>query len=86
MMELLSSDLSVSYWHFSMQIQTFRGQFMYEQADVRGLMQLVEKGLLRLGAEGGYELRGKYKLEDIDECLRATAAGSEAGQFVQIMP
>lgn len=86
MMGLVSSDLPVSYLHFGMQNQTIRGQFMYERADVRGLIQLVEKGLLRLGAEGGYELRGKYNLEEIDECFRATAAGSEAGQFVLITP
>ncbi|KAL2274294.1 hypothetical protein FJTKL_03548 [Diaporthe vaccinii] len=86
MMGLVSSDLPVSYLHFGMQNQTVRGQFMYERANVRGLIQLVEKSLLRLGAEGGYELRGKYKLEEIDECFRATAAGSEAGQFVLITP
>lgn len=86
MMGLLMGDLPVSYLHFGMQNQTVRGQFMYERADVRGLIQLVEKGLLRLGAEGGYQLRGKYKFEDIDECFRATAAGSEAGQFVLITP
>lgn len=86
MMGMLSSDLPVSYLHFGLQNQTIRGQFMYERADVRGLIQLVEKGLLRLGAEGGYELRGKYKLDDIDECFRATAAGSEAGQYVLITP
>lgn len=86
MMGMLSSDLPVSYLHFGLQNQTVRGQFMYERADVRGLIRLAEKGLLRLGAEGGYELRGKYKLDEIDECFRATAAGSEAGQYVLITP
>lgn len=86
MMGMISGDLPVSYLHFGLQNQTIRGQFMYERADVRGLIQLVENGLLRLGAQGGYELRGKYKLEEIDECLRATAAASEAGQFVLITP
>jgi D-arabinose 1-dehydrogenase-like Zn-dependent alcohol dehydrogenase len=86
MMGILASDLPVSGWHFGIQCLTVRGQFMYERADVRGVIQLVEKGLLQLGAEGGHELRGKYKLEDIDECFRATAAGSEAGQFVLVTP
>lgn len=86
MMGMVSSDLPVSYLQLGLQNQTVRGQFMYERADVRGVIRLVEKGLLRLGARGGYELRGRYKLEDIDECLRATAAACEAGQFVLITP
>lgn len=86
MMGLLSSDVPVSYLHLGMQNQTIRGQFMYERADVRGLIQLVEKGLLRLGVEGGYELGGTFSLDEMDECFRATAAGSDAGQFVLITP
>lgn len=86
LMGVLMSDLPVSYFHLGMQCLTVRGQFMYERSDVRAVIQLVEKGLLRLGAQGGYELRGKYKLEEMDECFRATAAGSEAGQFVLITP
>lgn len=86
MMGLLTSDLPVSYLHFGMQNQTIRGQFMYERSDVRGLIQLVEKGLLRLGAEGRYEVCGKYELDEIDECFRATAAAAEAGQFVLVTP
>lgn len=86
MMGLLTCDLPVSYLHFGMQNQTVRGQFMYERSDVRGLLRLVEAGLLRLGPQGGYELCGKYKLEEMEECFRATAASSEAGQFVLITP
>jgi D-arabinose 1-dehydrogenase-like Zn-dependent alcohol dehydrogenase len=82
----LASDMAVSYLHLGTQCLTIRGQFMYERADVRGVIRLVEKGLLRLGVEGGYELCGKYKLEDMDECFRATEASSEAGQFVLIAP
>lgn len=86
MMGMITPDLPVSYLYFGMQCLTIRGQFMYDRADVRGVIQLVEKGLLKLGAEGGYELRGKYKLEEIEECFRATTASSEAGQFVVITP
>lgn len=82
----LMTDIPVSCLYFGTQCLTVRGQFMYERADVRGIIQLVEKGLLRLGAEGGYDLRGTYKLEDVDECFRATAAGSEAGQYVLVTP
>ncbi|KAH8666543.1 chaperonin 10-like protein [Xylariales sp. PMI_506] len=86
MMGFITSDLPVSYMHLGTQNLTLRGQFMYERADVPGVIRLVEKGLLRLGAEGGYELRGKYSLDEIDECFRATESSSEAGQFVLIAP
>lgn len=86
LMGFIHSDLSLPYSHAVGNNLTIRGRFMYERADVKALIQLAESGLLKLGEAGGYDIRGNYGLEEIEECFRTTAANEGAGQIVLLQP
>ncbi|KAH8886511.1 GroES-like protein [Thozetella sp. PMI_491] len=86
LMGVLGNDLSVPYIVAMGNNLTIRGQFMYERSDVKALIKLAESGGLKLGSAGGYEINGRYKLEEIEECFRVTVANAEAGQVVLVTP
>lgn len=86
LMGMVNADLSMSYMLGVGSNLTVRFQFMYEREDVKAMVKLIESGRLRLGEAGGYEVCGRYKLEEIEECIRVTAANSKAGQMVLVTP
>ncbi|EOO01127.1 putative alcohol dehydrogenase protein [Phaeoacremonium minimum UCRPA7] len=86
LMGMIAADLTMPYILSVGGNLTIRGQFMYEREDVKGLVKLAESGLLKLGEAGGYEVRGRFKLEEIEDCFRVTSASSRAGQIVLIKP
>ena len=53
---------------------TIHGQYMYERADVRGLIKLAESGVLKLGKGGGQEVFEQFKLEEVNKAFEAAAA------------
>ncbi|KAL7917434.1 GroES-like protein [Trichoderma austrokoningii] len=48
---------------------TIRGSCMFQAEHVRGLIQMVEAGVLRLNAEGGFEVLASYPFEKFLEAL-----------------
>ncbi|KAJ9143326.1 hypothetical protein NKR23_g6548 [Pleurostoma richardsiae] len=85
-MGTISTDLPMPYMLGVGSNLTIRCQFMYEREDVKGLVKLAESGLLKLVAAGEYEICGRFKLDEIEECMRVTSASSRAGQIVLIKP
>jgi D-arabinose 1-dehydrogenase-like Zn-dependent alcohol dehydrogenase len=86
LMGFIHSDLTIPYSHAVGNNITIRGQFMYERADAKALVRLAESGLLKLGEAGGYDVRGRYGLDEIEECFKATSASAGAGQIVLLKP
>ncbi|KAK7227976.1 hypothetical protein V2G26_000146 [Clonostachys chloroleuca] len=86
LMGFIPTDLALPYSHAMGNNLTIRGQFMYERADVKSLIRLAESGQLKLGTAGCYEICGKYRLDEMEECFKKTEACQEAGQVVMITP
>ncbi len=64
---------------------TIRGSLMYDPEHVRGLIQMAESGILKLGEEGGLEVLASYPLEKYAEALEH-AKSSSAGKIVSVNP
>ncbi|KAH8802601.1 chaperonin 10-like protein [Xylogone sp. PMI_703] len=64
---------------------TIRGSLMYDPEHVRGLIQLAESGVLKLGAEGGFEVMGPYPIEEYTEALEQ-ARKCSVGKIVVVNP
>jgi threonine dehydrogenase-like Zn-dependent dehydrogenase len=75
----LDQNLPIPYVKMIFDDVTIRGSWMYEPEHVKGLIKMVESGVLRLNREHGFEILGSYKLEDFEEALDA-AQGCAAGK------
>ncbi|KAK6603238.1 isopropanol dehydrogenase [Botrytis cinerea] len=76
-----TNDIDIPYMIAVMNNLTIRGQYMYEREDVKGLIKLVESGLLKLGKVGGMEIVGEFSIEQWDEGIKAVAQNSEPGKM-----
>ena len=82
----LRGDVAMPAWqitHYNLQL---KGKWMYEREDIRGFMQLVHSGLLRLGPAGGNEITGKFGLEQWKEAFDLAAEKAQMGQRAIINP
>ncbi|KAJ5114010.1 hypothetical protein N7456_002544 [Penicillium angulare] len=62
-------DLSLPYALMIAKNITIRGSFMYQPEDVRGLIKLAERGLLKLGKSSGAEVTDGFTLDQHDEAI-----------------
>lgn len=62
---------------------TIRGSCMFEAEHVRGLIKMVEAGVLKLNGEGGFEVLASYPFEKYAEALERGREIS-AGQIVVV--
>ena len=60
----IHAHVPIPYFHVMFNNLQLRGKFMYERSDVLGLIKLYERGLLKLGAAGGYKSPLVFPLED----------------------
>ncbi|KAM0163054.1 hypothetical protein ACHAQE_002605 [Botrytis cinerea] len=81
LMGVTTNDIDIPYMIAVMNNLTIRGQYMYEREDVKGLIKLVESGLLKLGKVGGMEIVGEFSIEQWDEGIKAVAQNSEPGKM-----
>ncbi|KAL9622077.1 MAG: hypothetical protein Q9160_003576 [Pyrenula sp. 1 TL-2023] len=63
-----------------------RGKWMYDREDIQGFMKLVHSGLLKLGAQGGNEITGRFGLEGWKEAFDLAAEKAQVGQMAVIVP
>lgn len=82
LMGVPSNDIDIPYMMAVMNNLTIRGQYMYEREDVKGLVKLLESGLLKLGKAGGYETVGEFSIEQWDEGLKVAVQNPEPGKMV----
>ncbi|TGO77218.1 hypothetical protein BELL_0117g00020 [Botrytis elliptica] len=81
LMGVTSNDIDIPYMMAVMKNLTIRGQYMYEREDVKGLIKLVESGLLKLGKAGGMEIVGEFSIEQWDEGIKAVVQNPEPGKL-----
>ncbi|KKZ66791.1 hypothetical protein EMCG_07529 [[Emmonsia] crescens] len=87
LMGFISDDnIAVPYAHAIANNLTIRGQYMYQGADVRGLLKLFESGILKLGKSGGVEVVGQFKLEEHEKAGKVAIANPESGKIVVLSP
>ncbi|KAI0471020.1 hypothetical protein GGR56DRAFT_678298 [Xylariaceae sp. FL0804] len=65
---------------------TIKGKWMYERADLRLMIRLVELGYLKLGAAGGIRLVGAFPLARFADAFEAAANMDGPCQHVVITP
>ncbi|TGO13680.1 hypothetical protein BTUL_0065g00370 [Botrytis tulipae] len=81
LMGVPTNDIDIPYMMAVMKNLTIRGQYMYEREDVKGLIKLVESGLLKLGKAGGMEIVGEFSIEQWDEGIKAAVQNPEPGKM-----
>lgn len=82
LMGVLTNDIDISYMTAVLNNLTIRGQYMYERNDVKGLIALVESGLLKLGKAGGYEIVGEFSIDQWDEGVKVAFQNQEPEKMV----
>ncbi|CRG88330.1 hypothetical protein PISL3812_05359 [Talaromyces islandicus] len=79
-------DFSLPYGLVIAKNLTIRGAYMYEGEDVRGIIKLAERGLLKLGPSSGIQLLDNYTLDQYDEAVTKAAENQSWGFQVAIRP
>ena len=65
---------------------TLKGKWMFEREDIRGMIKMVENGVLKLGESAGVRIVGKFGLEDWDEAFTAAEKNAGMGECTLITP
>jgi NADPH:quinone reductase-like Zn-dependent oxidoreductase len=79
------STLPIPYLALMFNNITIRGSYMYDQEHVRGIIKLAESGVLKLGANGGFEVLGPFPLDEYTDAL-GEAENCAAGKVVAVSP
>lgn len=69
----IQDDMQIPHGAIMTNNLTLKGKFMYERDDVRLLIKMVEHGVLKLGAAGGYKPGGKFGLHEWKMAFDAAA-------------
>jgi threonine dehydrogenase-like Zn-dependent dehydrogenase len=85
MMTVIGHDVAVPYALLTWNSLTVKGKFMYEREDARQLIKMAETGVLKLGKEGGTEVVGRFKLEEVEEAFALAAKNAEVGKLVALV-
>lgn len=86
LMGSLREDIGLPYMLVVSKSLRLQGRFMYEPHQVRELIAMIEAGLIKLGAQGGLNVIGGYKLEDAAAAFEAAANYPAFGPKVAIEP
>jgi threonine dehydrogenase-like Zn-dependent dehydrogenase len=86
LMGVIDSDIAIPYMVAMFKNLTIRGQFMYEREDVRGIVELAETGVLKLGKSAGQEIVGQFPLEEWQKAFEAATNNPETGKIVLLTP
>ena len=65
---------------------TMKGKWMYEREDIKGLLKLVETGMLKIGERGGVQLVGRFGLEEWEKAFTVAEENGVVGKFVVLAP
>lgn len=86
LMGVLGSDIAVPYVVAMFKNLTIKGQYMHEPEDAKGIVKMVETGILRLGESAGQHVVAEFGLEQFEEALRTAEAHKEPGSSVIFCP
>lgn len=65
---------------------TVKGKWMYEREDIIGIIKMAETGSLKLGADAGCPITGKFPLEKWQEAFDFAATHCGPGESTVIVP
>lgn len=86
LMGVIKADIAIPNVAAVFKNLTIRAQYMYERADVHGVVKLAESGLLKMGKEAGQKVVGEFRLEDWEKAFEAAANNSAYGNIVTFTP
>lgn len=86
LMGVVPSDIAIPYSYAMWNNLTIRGQYMYKREDVSSLIKLAETGVLPLGEKAGYQVQGRFSMEEIEKAIEVATSHPEAGNFVVLSP
>lgn len=82
----IMKDIPIPYALALYRSLTIRGGYMYEKEDIRGMIKLVEAGLLKVGKNGGHNLLGEFALKDWEKAVNLARDNPQAGNIVVLSP
>jgi NADPH:quinone reductase-like Zn-dependent oxidoreductase len=81
-----SGKIEVPYLDIMFKSIRLQGRFMYSRHHILQLIQMVESGLVLLGAKGGVRCKQEFGLESIDDALEAAGRLTGWGAHVVLRP
>lgn len=82
----IRDDVSIPHSVIVHRNLALKGKWMYEREDIRGLVKMIEVGLLKLGERAGIEVVGRFGLEDWDAAFKTAEENAVWGKEVLIAP
>ena len=79
-------DVSFPYWHMVHKNLTLKGKWMFEREDIKRMIKMVEKGMMKVGESEGMKIVGKFGLEDWDKAFTAAEKNAGMGEMALITP
>ncbi|MCJ1478104.1 hypothetical protein MMC13_006779 [Lambiella insularis] len=86
LMGVIQKDIALPYVLAMIKNLTIRGQYMYENEDVRGCIKMVEAGVLKLGKDAGHKVIAQFPLDKWEEALQTAKQNPEARNLVVFKP
>lgn len=83
---LIQQDIAIPYSLAGLGNPTIKGQYMYEREDIRGIIKLVETGVLKLGQRTGHVVLKEYQLENWETAFKHRFESQGAGKTVLLAP
>ncbi|OCK84337.1 isopropanol dehydrogenase [Lepidopterella palustris CBS 459.81] len=80
------SNVEVNYIGLMMRNITIKAKFMYERAQAKTLIKMIEFGNLRIGEGSGMTIGGTFGLEEIEKALDLAEKGKGWGGDVFVVP
>lgn len=65
---------------------TLKGKWMFEREDIKGMIKMVENGVMKLGESAGVRIVGKFGLEEWDKAFTAAEKNAGVGEMALITP
>ena len=65
---------------------TLKGKWMFEREDIKGMIKMIENGVLKLGGSAGVRIVGKFALGDWDKAFTAAEKNAGMGEVTVITP
>lgn len=79
-------DLEIPYYPSVVKGLTIKATFMYTRQQVKELIKMVERGVLKLGPKAGLETVGSYRLGQWEEAFETASKEAGAGRSVYLKP
>ena len=63
-----------------------KGKYMYDRDDIKTMIKMIQVGVLPIGEKAGFQVTGKFGLEDWDAAFTSAAENATVGKFAVFTP